>query len=129
MSFNRHPMLNSLAIAGLSFFVLMQRVKADTLVCEGEFATTAECDKTSTLQGIPINQKDCSHTCDMHPGFQHTDCGTIADAAAHICGTAKAVNTHPFGGVDGNKCGYAWWSVSCQYVWHHRPALYGVRKS
>jgi hypothetical protein len=89
---------------------------ADTFVCEGEFATTSLCETSGqvTIQGIPLNPRDCQHTCDMHGGFKHTGCGTIDSFAANICGGATAVKTQVFPGADGNHCGYAWWSISCR---------------
>jgi hypothetical protein len=108
-----------IALAAMTFVLAvgtLQIVKAD-LVCEGQWSSASDCQKKSGgvfIQGVPLQQTDCTNTCENHGGFKHTDCGTIDSYAAKICGNRPVEKKYAFPGASGNKCGYAWWAISCQ---------------
>src|SRR5205085_5540558 len=58
-------------------------------VCEGEFDTYKRCSANDTIQGIPVNPRDCTNTCESHDGAQHTPCGTLGEFEQKLCGNKK----------------------------------------
>jgi hypothetical protein len=103
MSLKRQPLLLSFAIAALSI--------------SSQWATAKDCVEKSGgvwIQGMPLQQTDCRDTCENHKGFTHADCYTLDSVAAKICGSKHAVRKPAFPPSKGNKCGYGWWTISCQ---------------
>lgn len=118
MSLKRQPLLLSFAIAALSISIIgINIAQADGAVCEGQWATAKDCVEKSGgvwIQGMPLQQTDCRDTCENHKGFTHADCYTLDSVAAKICGSKHAVRKPAFPPSKGNKCGYGWWTISCQ---------------
>jgi hypothetical protein len=83
------------------------------LVCEGEFDTFKRCSGADTIQGIPIDANDCTNTCENHPSKQ-IPCGTLGEFEKKLCGNKTPIKTGAFPSAEGNKCGYGWYTISCQ---------------
>jgi hypothetical protein len=115
----RHALLRSFAI-GLTLFMNVGIVNAGSggAYCIGQFATFSACNKAaasrSTIQGIPVGGEiDCTNTCETHLGFKQIPCGNDSHKlAAKIC-KGGTPTPSPFGGTNGNQCGYNWFYVTC----------------
>ncbi len=86
-----------------------------TLVCEGEYRLYKDCASGGVfIQGVRVDGRDCTNTCENHGYVRQTGCYTLDSYAKKLCGNKTAVRTQAFPPAAGNKCGYGWWFITCQ---------------